>query len=690
MLNEDFTGLTSGIPANWDNSEGTTTSASYKWAYYNNGHDAAPCLRFDSYMNSNNNTNFLKTPTMDFPAGKTMQLAFWWKNPTGGDFSVYISTDGGTTKTALKEGLTGQTDWKEETIDLTGYEGASNVTIHFKGTSNYGSGDAYIYLDEVVLGEVIAAGAWTAATTTAPNTGVYTLAGLTAGTKYDVRVYSNCAIDPETDNTLTTFTTLADHNIVFPETGVWNSTNFEPAVDPTVADNVIIRANVTIEDGNNAYANNVTLQNGAVITIENGATLTIKGTVTGGGSNKIIIEDGGQLIHNNSVNATVKKNITAPAVWKGTSDSDGWYLIATPVYSTTISSVFTGVIDLFQYNEPAAFWYSYNNGEHTFSTMYRGTGYLHASQNTQTVSYAGSMISTESPETKSLSYTSTWGDDVRGFNLIGNPFTRNLVLGDMTIGSTPVSTVYVITDADRTKLTAVTTDAYAIKPGEGFFVQAGATSQTLTMNPAAKDAFDFRYIKIVAGNENGSDNAYIQFETGNTLRKMNIANKTSVYVIDNGQDYAAATINELAGSIPVHFKAVEDGDYTITVNAKNLDVNTMLLFDNFTGETIDLIVEPSYTFKAEAGDQENRFKLLFDCNNYTGIDENFTGEIFAYQYGNEIIVNGEGTLEVFDVMGRMVLNTQVNGVQKVNVPANAVYVFKLMGETVKTQKIVVR
>ena len=191
-IDEDFTGLTSGIPTDWDNSEGTTTSDSYKWSYYNSGHETAPCLRFNSYNNSSNLTNFLKTPAMNFPAGKTMQLSFWWKNPTGGDFSVYISTDGGTTKTALKEGLTGQSSWKQETISLKDYVGASNVTIHFKGTSNYGSGDAYIYLDDVVVGYAVAEGDWQHTTST---TASKTLADLLAERKYDVRVQGNCGAE---------------------------------------------------------------------------------------------------------------------------------------------------------------------------------------------------------------------------------------------------------------------------------------------------------------------------------------------------------------------------------------------------------------------------------------------------------------------------------------------------------------
>lgn len=151
---EDFTGLASGIPDGWDNTEGTTTTASYKWTYFNSGHTASPCLRFDSYNNYTNNTNFLKTPVLSYAQNAPMQLKFWYKNSKGGDFSVYISNDGGATYTEeLASGLTGATSWTEKVIDLPTNEYYNNVVIVFKGTSNYGSGDAYIYLDDVLVKE---------------------------------------------------------------------------------------------------------------------------------------------------------------------------------------------------------------------------------------------------------------------------------------------------------------------------------------------------------------------------------------------------------------------------------------------------------------------------------------------------------------------------------------------------------
>jgi hypothetical protein len=166
---EDFNGLTvaSSIPDGWDNSEGTIpdSSPAYKWCYNTNtsgngaatgtSHDDSNCVRFNSYNPSSGQINFLKTVPLALPSTQGMQLTFWYKNPTGGDFSVYISTDGGAThETALATGLTGASDWtKIDPINLSTYAGQT-VVIVFKGTSNYGNGDAYIYLDDVTVDEL--------------------------------------------------------------------------------------------------------------------------------------------------------------------------------------------------------------------------------------------------------------------------------------------------------------------------------------------------------------------------------------------------------------------------------------------------------------------------------------------------------------------------------------------------------
>ena len=205
---EDFNGLTTAysIPNCWDNSDGTITNISDKWCYNTNtsgngatngtSHDGSKCVRFDSYINTDGKTNFLKTPVLSLPANTPMQLSFWYKNPAGGDFSVYISTDGGNTyTTALATELTGKTSWTEHNpINLSDYAG-QDVVIVFKGTSNYAYDDAYIYLDDVTVEEVSAYPKPTDLTVSAITSNTATLTWTENGTATQWQI---CLNDDET------------------------------------------------------------------------------------------------------------------------------------------------------------------------------------------------------------------------------------------------------------------------------------------------------------------------------------------------------------------------------------------------------------------------------------------------------------------------------------------------------------
>ncbi len=149
-FNEDFESITTGQPACW----GIAGTSSTTYHFYSNASGfTGRGMKFDSYYNGSGNTSELTTPTLDLSGLSTARLKFQFKNPTGGNFEVLISTNGGSTYTSLETGLTGQTTWLEKTYDITANIG-SNVMIQFKGTSNYGGGDANIYLDDVTVEEI--------------------------------------------------------------------------------------------------------------------------------------------------------------------------------------------------------------------------------------------------------------------------------------------------------------------------------------------------------------------------------------------------------------------------------------------------------------------------------------------------------------------------------------------------------
>ena len=158
---ENFDSLTEpySIPGCWDNSEGSIVDASYKWCYddetYGYGacngtsHDGSKCVRFNSVDSDRRETNYLKSVPVNLPEGTPMKLTFWYKNPSGGDYSVLLSTDGGNTyDTVFLSGLK-VTNWTQSyPIYLHRYRGQMVVFI-FKGTSNWGADDSFLYLDDV-------------------------------------------------------------------------------------------------------------------------------------------------------------------------------------------------------------------------------------------------------------------------------------------------------------------------------------------------------------------------------------------------------------------------------------------------------------------------------------------------------------------------------------------------------------
>ncbi len=238
---ENFNKLTSGIPYCWDNTEGNS-SASYRWNYYATGFDGA-CARFNSYSNGSGNISVLATPAIHLTADA--RLTFMWKNATGGAGMVLISAVGAENRDTLLTELAGITAWTEKTIDLSAYTGQT-VNIYFHGTSNYGSGDAYLYLDNVKVAEIpacfkptnVAASAITvnSATLTCTPGGTetqwfvryqaadaedwtmlenavdtpYVLTGLAANTVYGVQMAAVCGTEPGEWSNTTTFRTKCD------------------------------------------------------------------------------------------------------------------------------------------------------------------------------------------------------------------------------------------------------------------------------------------------------------------------------------------------------------------------------------------------------------------------------------------------------------------------------------------------
>ena len=217
---ESFETITSGQPDCWS-LEGTTTPSTYHFSSFESGQSGRGMI-FDSYNNSIGNTSELITPMMDASALTSLELNFQFANPTGGNFEILISNDGGATYTSLESGLTAQGSWIPKNYDLTSYI-SSSILVKFKGTSNYGPSGAYVYLDEVGIREIPSCQEPTAITVDDNTTSTTADISWTAGGTEEAWEYVLQALDtgePTASGTPTTTNSLT-------LTGLTPSTGYE-------------------------------------------------------------------------------------------------------------------------------------------------------------------------------------------------------------------------------------------------------------------------------------------------------------------------------------------------------------------------------------------------------------------------------------------------------------------------------
>lgn len=431
--------------------------------------------------------------------------------------------------------------------------------------------------------------------------------------------------------------------------------------------------------------------------VSNGGILTVTGTLENTDPANLIIEDGGQLIlkdGDDDVAATVKKNITAPTSWTQ-NDKTGWYAISSTVGTisdiTSVSNFANQTFDLYKYVESSNVgygWINYNNPAQTstFGGLVNGQGYLYARQNGATVSFTGNVNHTD-VELTGLTANNTANENLRGIHLIGNPYTHNIYKGvALTATKGAMSSTYYRLDGNN--LWVVESDDNPIGPGQGFLVKVtDGTDLTFTNNASAPGSSKANndYIRFAVSNSEYEDATFALFQKGEGLRKINHRNTEApmIYISQNDANYASATMDDDTKSFNLNFEAKTMGQYKLSYKV-NGEFNYLHVIDRATGEDIDMLLEGSYSFIGSPMDNPSRFIVrLGYLPNY---DDNGQ-DIFAYQNGNDIVVSGEGELQIFDVMGRKVSTMNIYGIETVNGLAQGVYIFRLEG---KTQKIVVR
>ena len=361
-----------------------------------------------------------------------------------------------------------------------------------------------------------------------------------------------------------------------------------------------------------------------------------------------------------------------------TGEKDHYFLIASPVtVDLTNHDMTTGDFDLYYFDQAQED--EWRNYEATPFNLVPGTGYLYAKKaTTENPTYSFELTGTPYAGNGTIDLDYDANAEFPGFNLIGNPFGTNANL-DLP---------YYRLNSDGSALNT-STESTQVFVMEGVFVEATSAIRTATFSPAAKRVSQLN-VKVTRNRGAVLDNAIIRFDNGAVLGKFQLnPNSTKLYITEGNQDFAVVRSNN-EGEMPVSFKAAENGNYTLSVEAENVEASYLHLIDNMTGADVDLLATPSYSFDARTTDHENRFRLVFNAN---GVEEN-TMSNFAYFNGSSWTVNnmGEATLQVVDVMGRVLSTETISGNTEVNLnQAAGVYMLRLVnGNDVKMQKVVVK
>ncbi len=330
------------------------------------------------------------------------------------------------------------------------------------------------------------------------------------------------------------------------------------------------------------------------MTITEGSKLTVSGTLSDVHANNLILEDGAQLVNNSTgVLATVKKNISGY-----TQDGD-WNLLASPfenVTPTVNNGLLANNYDLYTFDQSEAQeWRNFEAG--AFTTIDNKTGYLYANSGNLTLSLEGTLVANTTATT--LTYVNN--AVFKGFNLIGNPYPCNTYIdrsfyvlnedgSDFTLGSNP------------------------IPPCSAILVEAQGANESVTFNKTASKNAPSINISLAA-NTSGNDiidQVRVSFNEKDQLTKYTLSGQNGIlYIPQNGQDFAVAYANK-ESEMPINFKAAKNGTYTISIETEGLELGYLHLIDNLTGNDVDLLATPNYTFEAKTTDSLERFRIAFE------------------------------------------------------------------------------
>ena len=541
-------------------------------------------------------------------------------------FGVFVSTTNNTSIDSFEEvnkwtfpASNNSLEMAKKTADLANYEG-EKIWIAIR---HYGDGDnAAIAIDDITVNNVKVS-----------STVTYT-------DSFSVTVNSSSAVN------------------MYSGIGSWtDESNWSFGSLPTAEEDVVINGDVTIENGD-ITVKSLTINNEKSLTVNEGVKLTVVSKFVSPSVSSLIINDGAQICQTSeNVPATFMMKIEKPDAW-AEANKTGWQFISSPLKNSEFESFIpeTGDYDLYMFDgSKEKEWVNYKSSAASFGTDFeQGRAYM-VSYETEEIAVFTGYLNHEKSFTFDIPYQYE-GGEFKDFFLLGNPFTFDISWADVEATGMNDDYAYIKKDGNYGYATPTST----IKVGDGFFVKAladiGTNTPSVTINLEAKrKKEDVSFINIIAKGKEGTDNVVINFagnEKEGFPKLENFNDKiANVYVAENDSRYGIYNYDSNVTEIPVCFEAKQMGTYSISIETEG-EFEDIVLVDMFTGEEVRMLFDSEYKFTATNNDNFNRFVIKI-------VNRIEKSDIFAHQNGEELIIDAEGTIQIIDIMGRMLYNNDV-------------------------------
>ena len=499
----------------------------------------------------------------------------------------------------------------------------------------------------------------------------------------------------------------------------------------------------------NASISNITMLPNSLVTLQSGSELTLNGTLTNNGT--LTLENGATLVQgaNSTYSGTgtvqVKQNITGAN--NGSSPNGRFWYLGSPV-SGGLSSILdaAGANVVKYWDEPSAAWVEITDNTSAL-TVGRGHYLRSFTPGNQTLTFTGGALNNG---TYTLPLTAN-GASFNGFNLVSNPYPSYLKWDDVAknnVGTTiwyrtsngannMVFDTYNSNGNVGTSNNGVGTVSQFIPPMQAFWVKVeGNTSGSIVLENIDRshhvsgmqgmhsllDKQMFANINLIKDTLRDQAIVYSSYTTADVFdaydsEKMFQANIPQLYSKINDKKVVINAKNFMQRNekMPLFMNIPNAGTYTMQLGEFNSSFGSIWLEDLSNGQLQNLLINDTYTFETEAGQDLARFVLhfgypeqIYGTDVFESVEENFDSPVNWNDVNvvatdekiidltaslNELDAQQTNIVSVFDMTGRQIMTgTFENGINQIQVPAsNAVYMVHVsVGSAHKVFKVLIQ